>query len=310
MMKKALLLIISFIASVACASTKSENNSQEMIHKRIKVGNIEREYYIHRPKVSSNKLPVLFVLHGGKGTALARAKQTGMNFFADRDGFITIYPQGVDNRWNSNLNSGVDDVAFFQAMIDEVVRFGGVDSSRIYVMGGSNGGMMAYRLACELSERLAAVVAIVASMPKDIVSSCRPSAKLPILIMAGTADPLMPYQGGLVAKGKGGGDIGSVVSIDETLNLWKNINLCQGQPSKALVADRDPKDGIITEIETWLNCAPGIKMQFYKMIGAGHGLPGRSADKSSFSRMVGGKSTNDFDSSEVSWNFLRQFSKN
>ncbi|MFN7611813.1 MAG: alpha/beta hydrolase family esterase [Alphaproteobacteria bacterium] len=309
-----LLLIIMTLTTVNSARAATQDDGLE--RRIIEVQGIAREFFVHVPakNITAKNLPVLFVLHGGKGKAPARARQTGMNIIADRDGFIAVYPQGLGGYWISGPNrpkNAVDDVAFFRAMIDALVKSGEADPGRIYVMGGSNGGMMTYHLACAMPERLAAVAAIVASMPDSLAKTCRPIRPLPILIMAGTADPLMPYQGGLVAHGKGKRKIGSdpVISISQTLDLWRYVNGCSDKFIQTSIPDRDPDDGITTEIYRWTECAENTQVQLYQMLGAGHGLPGRSANKSAFSRRMGGNSTNDFDSSEASWGFLRQFSR-
>lgn len=277
-------------------------------------GPLRRVYFVHRPAAAGAGAPLLFVLHGGEGTAPRRAFQTGFNAIADREGFVVVYPQGVDYGWQdgrpadvrkgrTEQGAAVDDVAFFRAMIDDFTRRGEADPKRIYVVGGSNGGMMTQRLACEAADLIAAVVAVVASLPAQIAPACRPGRPLPILMMNGTADPLMPFAGGQVA-----GNRGAVMPVMETVEFWRRSNGCSDAPERSDMPDRDPADGIKTEIFAWRSCRSGSEVVFFRMNGAGHGLPGRSRNKAAMSEELGGRSSNDFDSSEEAWTFVRRFS--
>ncbi len=276
----------------------------------IQVGGQGRVYYIHRPaSLRAGPAPIVIGLHGGNGTALRRARQMGFNEIGDREGFIAVYPQGVDFGWNDGrVDRGVDDVQFFRALLDDLVARKDADPSRIYLVGGSNGGMMAQRLACDMTGRLAGVVTMVASLPEPLAKACSPKAPLPILMMNGTADPLVPYGGGAVAATTGR-EQGRVLPVEDTLAFWQRANRCADKPVRGTVPDRDPADQIMTETVTWTACAGGSEVSFYKMNGAGHGLPGRSRNKSDIAEQLGGRSTNDFDSSEVAWAFLKRFKR-
>ena len=272
-----------------------------------------REFFLHKPAAADRNLPVLFQLHGGSGTAPRRAVQTGFNQIADREGFIAIYPQGVGNGWNDgratdyllDRQERVNDVAFFAAMFDALIASGEADPKRIYMSGGSNGGMMTYRLACELGDRIAASTVMVASLPEKLAPTCRPQRPMPLLIMAGTADPLMPFDGGVVSMQE---QHGRVIPMKDTVEFWHKANGCAGAPRERQVLDRDPDDGMRTDVFTWTDCKGGSELVFYRMNGAGHGLPGRSRDKSETAERLGGKSSNDFDSSEETWAFVKRFS--
>lgn len=287
-----------------------------LTQRTLQVGGRERTYFIHIPQNGETRKPVVIGLHGGNGTAPRRARQMGFNEIGDREGFIAVYPQGVNYGWNDGRatpdmlkrQDNADDVAFFRALIRELGDSQQVDSRRIYLVGGSNGGMMTHRLACEMSERIAGAVAMVASMPEPIRDACRPKTPVPFLMMNGTADPLVPYNGGNVG-GAGTIDQGRVIPAEETLRFWVEANGCSGEPRVGIVQDRDPDDGIRTEIRTWTRCEGRSEVAFFKMNGAGHGLPGRSRTKSAIAEELGGRSTADFDSSEEAWAFLKRFSR-
>jgi polyhydroxybutyrate depolymerase len=282
--------------------------------RKISLAGRDRVYFVHKPGGLGSAAPLLFVLHGGNGTAPRRALQTGFNDIADRDRFIVVYPQGEDYGWNDGRandaspghadgEATVDDVAFFRSMIDDFINRREADPKRVYVIGGSNGGMMTQRLACDATDKIAAAAAIVASIPVAIASSCRPSRPIPILMMNGTADPLMPFEGGQVA-----GNRGSVIPVIEAVDFWRRINGCSDTPESSEMPDRDPADGIRTDVRAWQRCSEGSEVVFFRMNGAGHGLPGRSQNKAAVAEQLGGKSSNDFDSSEEAWKFVRRFS--
>lgn len=286
-----------------------------LTQRELRVGGSERIYFIHAPPTEARNLPVVIALHGGNGTAPRRARQMGFNDIGDREGFIAVYPQGVNYGWNDGRASpdmlrrleNTDDVAFFRALISELRALPQVDPRRIYLVGGSNGGMMIHRLACEMTDLIAGAVVMVASLPEPLQGSCKPNQAVPILMMNGTADPLVPYAGGPV----GGRQIdqGRVLPAEETLRFWVRANGCLGDPELRTLPDRDPEDGMITEGRTWKSCRDGVEVGFLRMNGAGHGLPGRSRNKAALAEELGGRSTNDFDSSEEAWAFLKRFSR-
>jgi polyhydroxybutyrate depolymerase len=125
---------------------------------------------------------------------------------ADRHGFIAVYPSGVNHQWNDGRGatyrvSGpeltrIDDVGYLLALIGRLEKLFAVDPPRVYVTGASNGDMMNLRPACEAAPHVAAVAALIASLPGPIYSHCRPAAPVPLLLVNGTADPLLPFGGG------------------------------------------------------------------------------------------------------------------
>ena len=286
----------------------------ELSTETIRVGGVERTYYLHRPASLTGPAPLLFALHGGGSGALVRAAQTGFNAIADREGFVVVYPQGLGDGWNDGRDTpfllerqqNADDVGFFRVMIDRLVAEGLADPDRVYLSGGSNGGMMSFRLACEATDAFAAVVTMVANLPEPLAAQCRPTRPLPLLMMHGTADPLMPFDGGPVSAFTGN-DQGRVISAENTIVFWLRNNGCGEEFGVGAIEDRDPLDGIRTETRTWSGCRDGATVVAYRMVGAGHGLPGRSANKPELNARVGGRSTNDFDSSEATWSFVHQF---
>jgi polyhydroxybutyrate depolymerase len=168
-----------------------------------------RTYVVHIPPSydPTRATPVVLVLHGGGGDAQGTEKLTLMNVASDKYGFLAVYPEGtgpkiggkVVGSWNAGrccpqaMKQNIDDVGFISGLIDKLQKDLNVDPKRIYATGISNGAMMSYRLACELSDRIAAIAPVIAQGTFD---QCAPERPVPLIHFHGTADPCAPYQGG------------------------------------------------------------------------------------------------------------------
>jgi polyhydroxybutyrate depolymerase len=273
----------------------------------------ERSYWIVRPKNVTGKAPVVFVLHGG---AVGDGRQTfryGFHELGGRDGVVTVHPNGKGEGWVDGRDTpylrersaGANDVAFFRDMIDALIAEGVADPARIYVTGGSNGGMMTMRLACELGDRIAAVAPFVSMLPEKLVPGCKPARPIPILMIAGTADRLMPFGGGAVAA-MSGDDRGTVLGAAQTFEFWKARNGCAGPVVAQDLPDVDPQDGTRVRLETGQSCAAPVV--FYTVEGGGHRLPGEGPRVYADERLarLSGVSSRDLDGKSVIWSFLMQ----
>ncbi|MFN7021931.1 MAG: alpha/beta hydrolase family esterase, partial [Phycisphaerales bacterium] len=254
--------------------------------------------------------PVVVVLHGGGGAdAGEMARRTGVQAIADREDFLVVYPYGVDGQWNDGRgktfrgignNTDVDDVAFISAVIDELIKTGTADPRRIYVVGLSNGGMMAYRLGIALGDRLAAVAAIIANLPANLAGQT-PVRPLPVLIMNGTADPMMPWDGGSVRVL--GREYGQVLSTAETVRYWTNAAGLTRQPETRNLEDRSTADRPTVEVEVYRDSQGSTEVVLYRVVGGGHNLPGgRTPDRP----WLLGPRNMDVNAMEEVWAFFRK----
>src|SRR5688572_9787324 len=158
----------------------------------ITVDGRERKYlfYIPETHAGSESLPLVVGLHGGLGTPAQFAASSDFNRVAEAHGLVVVYPEGTGRTWNGGRCCGsaarevVDDVAFVSALIEHFVRIHNVDRSRIYATGHSNGGIMAFRLACELSSQITAIAPVAASLELDDCAASRP---VPVLAIHGDA---------------------------------------------------------------------------------------------------------------------------
>jgi polyhydroxybutyrate depolymerase len=235
----------------------------------IKVDGRERTYLVHRPTTIDRDDPtsLVVVLHGGFGTAAQARQSYGWDRKADDEGFVVAYPNGIDKAWNAGTCCGrpqrddIDDVKFLGAVIDQVTSAEGVVPDRVYATGISNGGMMAYRLACELPGKVVAIGPVAASMTVPCESpEPRPTG---LLHIHGLDDRNVPYTGGVGTKGVAKDARPSIPSVIER---WRAIDGCTGTPTTAT-------DGAVTTV-TSAPCAAGTEVVLVTVAGAGHQWPG------------------------------------
>ena len=149
--------------------------------------------------------PLLLVLHGGGGAGMETLTDRGFNRRADESGVVVVYPEGVGRRWNDGrVGAGaadheIDDVGDLRALVASLAQRYSIDAERVFVVGMSNGGMMSLRLACETADVFRGFVAVAASLGEALAGRCQPSAPRPVALIAGSADPVVPWAGGEVA---------------------------------------------------------------------------------------------------------------
>ena len=178
--------------------------------RKVQVAAASREYFLHIPKEYDGKKawPVVLVFHGGASNAEQMVRFCGLSAKADKAGFIAVYPSGSGklpriSTWNAGnccgyaMSQKIDDVAFVRAILDDLETAGAIDKSRIYATGMSNGGIMAYLLASELSDRIAAIAPVSGPMGTE---TCGPKRPVSVMHFHGTADEFAPYKGGKGSK--------------------------------------------------------------------------------------------------------------
>jgi polyhydroxybutyrate depolymerase len=185
-----------------------------------------------------------------------------------------------------------DDIAFFNQMLDQLGSKFSVDSSRIYALGLSEGGFMSLRLGCALSDRIAAVGAVGAAMPKTMI--CLPSRPVPVVMINGTSDPVVPYGGGTEHNL----DF-ATISVEDSAKAWSKIDRCAEKPEHSKLSGG--KNGTETKVETYAGCQQDSAVVSYSLKGDGNTWPGGMQYQ--VEKQVG-KTSSDFSANEVLWNFL------
>lgn len=231
------------------------------------------EYQVPPGYDPARPTPLVLLLHGYGATGfLQNAVYGDFAGFADRTGILFAWPEGTQEAgggkhfWNATdaccdfAKSGVDDVAWLDAVIDDMSAHFNVDPKRIYLTGHSNGGYMSHRMACDRAGRIAAIVALAGDNWKDL-ARCQPSAPVAILQVHGDADDAVKYEGGALYP-----------SARESVLGWVKKNGCapaaDGSP---LPLDLDTRAaGAETSIERWAGCQPGGAVELWTMHGVGH----------------------------------------
>lgn len=271
------------------------------------VNGVERTYQVFVPAKVNEPAALVLVLHGGGGRASGMRLMSGFDAVADDEGFIVAYPDGLERSWNDGrgsqhvARSGADDVGFIAALIDQLVTKYSIDRQRVYVAGMSNGGMMTYRLACDLSDKIAGFAAVTANITADFARTCKPPRPVRMLMMNGTDDPIMPYQGGTV--GVFGRDMGQVLSTEETVGFWTTANGCQQALPEQLLPDLSPMDGTRVYRTIYGGCKAGGAVVFYRIQGGGHTWPKQEGGQYLPERRIG-RVSRDIEAAEVIWAFF------
>jgi polyhydroxybutyrate depolymerase len=274
-------VLVVFAAGFACAAFAALSGhrmlrafSADNDHPgTIEVDGRTRKYFVHTPTGYTGKtpLPLVFVIHGATQSAESAEKMSGMSAKADREKFLVVYPTGTGRlsdvpTWNSGACCGyamenkVDDVAFFRALIAELEKDYSVDPQRVYATGISNGAMMSYRLACEVAEKFAAIAPVEGA--QDI--ACRPAQPVSVIVFHGTADHLVPFDGGSTPFQMGSKR--SDVPVAETVAFWVKYNGCSPAPQH--------QESTEVHTDIYSGCRAGTAVALYAIQGGHHMWPG------------------------------------
>lgn len=291
----ALLLVGACVAAAARRGLRDGERTLELHGEA-------RSYLVHVPPAaaSGKALPVVFVLHGGGGWARQVRAQTEFDAVADREGFLVVYPNGsgrLEGRaltWNAGsccayaAEKRVDDVAFFRAIIDALRKDHSIDPKRVYATGMSNGGMMSYRLACEMSDVFAAIAPVAGV---ETALTCAPREPVSVLHIHGSDDQNVPLQGGVGPEAFAKDVRPPVVPA---IQRWARHDGCGPTPTTT-------REGAV-ETHRYAPCAAGAEVVFHLLHGVGHAWPG--GQRGSFSDHATG-----MQATEVIWAFFAQHPK-
>lgn len=161
-----------------------------------------RSYILHVPPsyTGRTRVPLVIEMHGSGQNAMAQSTVTFWNRKADTEGFIVIYPNALNARWNAgtccspSMEQNVDDVGFMRAVVEKTTTDGCIDRKRVYAGGLSGGGLMAYRLACMAADMFAAIAPVSGA---TVTAPCRPARPVSVVAFRGRSDDLVPYNGGM-----------------------------------------------------------------------------------------------------------------
>jgi polyhydroxybutyrate depolymerase len=270
----------------------------------LRVGDLDRSFLVYAPAQWSQGGSVVIALHGAGSSAADMVEFCGLNRAADLEGFLVVYPNGTGRMphalsWNAGAakvwaaRNNIDDVGFMQRLLDQVLEASRADASRVYATGMSNGGLLCFRLACELPERLAAIAPVAISQ----VGELRPPRPMPVIHFHGTADDFVPYAGGLGRKSL---TQTTFLSVQQTLDTWVRANGCDAERRIELPQHCD--DGTkVVRTEFTGGAAPVVH---YQVVGGGHTWPGQQSRYDFLGRVTQNLSAN-----ETICEFFRNYSR-
>jgi len=297
---------------------------------QVQVDDRKRTFVVHLPQGydSQRHHPVVILLHGFEQDAAQMARLTHFNEFADRDSIIAVYPNAVAGRWivggdeprpyrrGPYRRPGVwgpgyprgphpepgdrregavrnQDMQFLHRMLDRLSAHYSVDTRRIYATGLGEGGFVALRMGCNMADRIAAIAVVAAAMPRTL--TCVPSRPVPALLMNGTDDPIVRYDGGRYKNG-----MLHLLSAEDSAKELARLNHCSEKPSESKLpsVQKGAKDA---KVYLFDGCHENAQVVLYVVKGGGHTWPG---GEQYMTEKEVGKTSNSLNANETIWSFL------
>lgn len=276
-------------------------SAQQTITATIQYDGLERSYILYVPAIYEAigpEVPLVLNFHGYTSTANEQMFYGDFRGIADTANFLVVHPMGTeDNTGTTHWNVGwgastVDDIGFTNALLDTLLANYHINADRIYSTGMSNGGFMSYELACELSERIAAIASVTGTMNAGRFGSCNPGHPMPVMEIHGTSDATVPYNGANWIEG-----------TEEVVAFWADFNNLSPEPTITDVPNTNINDG--STVERWVYSdenATGIEVELFKIFDGGHTWPGT---------IFGFPGTNyDINASQEIWRFFSKYDIN
>ncbi len=287
---KALFVLLSFLLLLSASA-------QENIAGTIAHDGLTREYLLYIPDSYEAGNPLVMNFHGYTSNSTEQLFYGDFRSIADTAGFMILCPQGtIDNVGNTHWNVGwgtstIDDVGFVSALIDSLHAAYDFNLDRVYSTGMSNGGFLSYVLACQLSERIAAIASVTGTMNLGSFATCNSLHPMPVMEIHGTADGTVAYNGAFWIEGS-----------EDVVAYWADFNGISNAPMITPVPDIDTNDGCTAEHWVYENGDNGAEVEFFKVIGGAHTWPG--------SAITIGVTNQDFNASNEIWRFFSQYDIN
>ncbi|HEX3541288.1 MAG TPA: PHB depolymerase family esterase [Acidimicrobiales bacterium] len=264
------LAAITVVVLAAGCSTGGSTLTQSpagpsVVHRQLSFAGQTRNYRVYVPTTLDPRRPAPLVLvMGGVGdTADSMTNATGFDHEAETGNFVVAYAEGINQNWAAGFccsgtrSNTVDDVGYLNHLLDRLEADHKIDAARVYAVGVSAGAMMAYRLGCQDADRIAGVGSVAGAM---LLDACQPARPVSVIEIHGTADPLVPYNGGAVSPP--GVATQPVPATTGLVQHWAGLDTC---PDPATTQTQPP-----VTTTTWSGCALGTGVRLVTIDGGGH----------------------------------------
>jgi polyhydroxybutyrate depolymerase len=296
------LLTLLSLGVLSCRKTDNPPVANFHFYDSMAIDGYNRSYLLNLPPNynDSTNFPLVIALHGLAGSASQMEEDYGLTARSNNAHFVIVYPEGVRSdgilhirTWNAGtccdfaMEHNVDDVQFISKLIQRLTANYKIDPKKIYVTGMSNGAMMTYRLACELSQQIAAIAPVSGTLLTQ--QPCTPARMVPVLHIHSAIDTKVPYAGGYGLANY------YFPAVDSTLRVWAGINGCHATPQ--LITDAS----LYTQTQ-YMNCSDNATVQLFLTKDGGHSWPGglparQNADAPSAA----------FNATDLIWDFFKQY---
>ncbi len=286
-------------AAPACTPAKPATSGSSSA--KLKVDGTQREYSINIPPGynGTDALPLVMALHGRGSNAMQQRLVTGFDLSSDTNNFILVAPNAIDGNWALPMVPGraTSDTTFITELLTALDQRLCVDKSRLYASGMSLGSAMALALACAPKQSFAAFGGVGASFYRP---TCNAAPPAPLIYFHGTADPIVPFEGGKVAGSPARSTTSRVTGANQNMADWANHNGCAPDPTVTEKAD-------VTRT-VWSQCSNNADVDYYRIDGGGHTWPGANELVASFTESSLGKTTQTVNATALMWDFFKEHS--
>jgi len=292
--KKSFFIVAIFLLFLCAVAFRHrhEKSVAGLQKESIHIQNMDRIFYVHVPPGKTDQpFPVLLAFHGRLGTGDGMARLSQLNAVADRHHFLVAYPNGYEKSWADGRGKTaadtdhIDDLGFVKKLLEKLNEEYRIDPKKVYASGISNGGFFAQRLACEMSDSFAGVEAVASTLSEATSLSCKPKNPISVMIIMGTNDPLVPFNGGEMSSG----NHPKVLSAQDSFKRWAEIDSCEGQPELTKISDA-------VQLYSYASCKDNSHISLYTIQGGGHTWPG---GVQYLPEIMVGKTNRDIDAGEL-----------
>ena len=303
-MKKSIFLMLAlYFSAVAIAQDKKG------VSRSIPVYGDPRSFIFYTPGASGGTLPLIIALHGNGARAKSFESYTGLNELAYKEKFMVIYPQGCHETWNipgmapvGDIKNTCNDLAFLKELVGYAVRECHADKDNVFLFGFSRGGAMALHLTDTLASLFRGMALVSTSLTTKRAAWFKARPGLPLLLINGTGDPTIPYDGG-VSKNSDLNKNYPYSPTDSLMQAFRAVNGCSGAPEEQDIPNKDKEDGTTAQSFTWKSPINNAEFQLIRVEGGGHGIPGCGQYEGK--RYIGTVS-NDFNACKAALDFFKR----